>query len=246
MTPTETQEQEPYYLGLDLGQSQDFSALAALKPVAIAVDPNAPEAERDASPSYRYVLRGLKRWPLKTLYTKIVDDVVKLVSKPPLAGCMLGVDRTGCGQPIVDMIEDAMPLAAIKPILITAGFAVTPDGAGFHVPKRELVSTLQMLLQSRRLEIPSSIPEHKNLEKELTAFRAKITVKGNETFEADWRERAHDDEVLAVSIAAWLGERFPAFTERFEPMILTSGFQGLCGHNSTWGILDTYRRLFDQ
>ena len=32
---------------------------------------------------------------------------------------------------------------------------------------------------------------------------------GNETFES-WRERDHDDLVLAVALAAWLGERWAA------------------------------------
>src|SRR5262249_20623470 len=44
------------------------------------------------------------------------------------------------------------------------------------------------------------------LAKEMQAFRVKITTTGNETFEA-WRERDHDDLVLAVALAAWLGER---------------------------------------
>jgi len=34
----------------------------------------------------------------------------------------------------------------------------------------------------------------------------KVTTAGNETFEA-WRERDHDDLVLAVGIAAWVAER---------------------------------------
>jgi hypothetical protein len=29
----------------------------------------------------------------------------------------------------------------------------------------------------------------------------------DETFEADWRDRQHDDMVLGLAIAAWLGER---------------------------------------
>jgi len=44
------------------------------------------------------------------------------------------------------------------------------------------------------------------LVKELENFRVKITVNANETFES-WRERDHDDLVLAVAMATWLGER---------------------------------------
>ncbi len=40
---------------------------------------------------------------------------------------------------------------------------------------------------------------------ELLAFHVKVKVAANETFEA-WRERDHDDLVLAVAMAAWLAE----------------------------------------
>jgi hypothetical protein len=42
--------------------------------------------------------------------------------------------------------------------------------------------------------------------KELQTFSVKITPAGNETFEA-WRERDHDDMVLALGFACWVGER---------------------------------------
>src|SRR5262249_10473314 len=90
-------------LGLDLGQSMGFSALVALRKRA-----------------KHYKVRGIKRWPLRTPYTTIVADVVALLSRPPLSGCNLGVDRTGCGQPVVDMLRAGKPKAILRPILITA------------------------------------------------------------------------------------------------------------------------------
>ena len=44
------------------------------------------------------------------------------------------------------------------------------------------------------------------LTKELLTFKVKITTAGNETFEA-WRERDHDDLVLALAVALWYAER---------------------------------------
>jgi hypothetical protein len=205
MTPgAKKPEPEVLFLGLDLGKVQDFSALVALAQRPLPV---APDASPETTPAYRYTLRGLKRWRLGTLYREIVAEVVELVSKPPLAGCTLGVDWTGSGGPVVESLQDAMPDAVIRPILITAGFTVRPDGLGYHVPKQELVAVLQMLLQSRRLEIPDTIPKRQARQRELQAFRARVTAKGNETFEADWRSRQKDDLVLAIAIAAWLGER---------------------------------------
>jgi len=45
------------------------------------------------------------------------------------------------------------------------------------------------------------------LTEELSLFRAKVTLAANETFEA-WRERAHDDLVLALALALYIGS-FP-------------------------------------
>jgi hypothetical protein len=44
------------------------------------------------------------------------------------------------------------------------------------------------------------------LAKEMQTFRVKVTTAGNETFES-WRERDHDDEILAVAMALWFCER---------------------------------------
>jgi hypothetical protein len=58
------------------------------------------------------------------------------------------------------------------------------------------------------LKIAEELPHAEILVGELTTFSTKITLAGNETFEA-WRERDHDDMVLAVAMALWLGENAP-------------------------------------
>jgi hypothetical protein len=107
--------------------------------------------------------------------------------------------------------------ADLHPILITGGQAVSraPD-LTWHVAKVELVRVLQASLSSRRLKIASELPEAGILTAELQAFRSKITGAGNETFGA-WRERDHDDMVLAVALALWLTENAPR--GRFEDLL---------------------------
>jgi hypothetical protein len=51
----------------------------------------------------------------------------------------------------------------------------------------------------------------------LGTFKVKININtGNESFEA-WRERDHDDLVLAVALACWFGERHALF-QRPKPI----------------------------
>jgi hypothetical protein len=211
-----------YVAGLDLGQARDFTAVAILErtrpddlgpPEAetflvrqrwsgietLPVRPVAPKRERT------YAVRHLERFPLGTSYPSICARMVELFERPPLAGARLVVDQTGVGRAVVDMLRRARPQATVRPITITGGHEVVPDGAGWHVPKKELVSVLQVLLQSRRLQVARGLPLASVLVKELQAFQVKITATAQETFAA-WRERDHDDLVLAVALATWVGE----------------------------------------
>jgi len=80
---------------------------------------------------------------------------------------MLAVDQTGVGRPVVDMLRRSSIQADIRPITITAGHAVSPgDGGGWHVPKKELVNVLQVMLQSRRIKVAPTLPEAETLVRE--------------------------------------------------------------------------------
>src|SRR5262249_15051200 len=125
-----------FFVGLDLGQAQDFTALAVLE-----------RPPNDGPEGPVYALRHLVRWPLGTPYTAIVPAVARIVSAAPLCGCDLVADQTGVGRALVDMLRQAL-VAYVVPVTITGGHAVSqaPDGS-YHVPKKELVTCLQVLLQ---------------------------------------------------------------------------------------------------
>jgi hypothetical protein len=196
-----------FFVGLDLGQAQDFTALAVLERPLV-------EGSEESS----YALRHLVRWPLGTPYTAIVPAVARLVAAAPLSGSDLVADQTGVGRALVDMLRAAL-VSRVLPVTITGGHAVsmTPDGS-FHVPKKELVTCLQMLLQGRRLQIARGLPQARTLTRELQNFQVRITAAANETFGV-WREGQHDDLVLAVALACWWAERSP----RWGPDACTGG-----------------------
>ena len=90
---------------------------------------------------------------------------------------------------------------------ITGGDTVRHDPDGWHISKKQLVSVVQAALQTQRLKVAPALSEAKTLQRELSDFRIKVSLAtGNESFEA-WREKAHDDLVLAVALAVWYGER---------------------------------------
>src|SRR5262249_60856927 len=99
-----------------------------------------------------------KRYPLGTPYPDVVADVQRLKALDPLSrkDTMLVADATGVGAPVVDMFARARlePLS----VQITAGAQpLKIDRLHWHVPKRDLASVLQVLLQDDRLRIAARL-----------------------------------------------------------------------------------------
>jgi hypothetical protein len=61
------------YVGIDLGKEQDYTAIALIEA--------APPGE-DVVRSFE--LRGLDRWPLRTPYPEIADDVAEIMREREL------------------------------------------------------------------------------------------------------------------------------------------------------------------
>jgi hypothetical protein len=221
-----------YYVGLDLGQRADYTALAVLEePIWVPSDewvwarglndqleqrsgwvapsdlvPDESKRIRRPSSPERPVLalKYLERFELNTPYPAIVKHTATLLARPPLAGnAVLLVDATGVGRPVVDMF-DQIGLSPMA-ITITGGDVVTNDGREYRVPKRDLAMAVQVLLQNRRLTFAAALPLLDVLTTELQNFEVKITKTAHDTYEA-WREGVHDDLVLAVALPCWYRE----------------------------------------
>jgi hypothetical protein len=88
-------------------------------------------------------------------------------------------------------------------VTITAG----NQERGTNVPKRNLVSALQVAFSTGRLKIASGLDLAPVLKEELRNFRMKINLAtGHDSYEA-WREGEHDDLVLAAALAVWAADR---------------------------------------
>jgi hypothetical protein len=193
-----------FFAGLDLGQVNDPTALAIFERPH-----KRPRICGTADPKPVYAVRHLQRFPLGTSYPAIVAGVRDILTRPPLdkAQVFLAVDKTGVGAAVCDLVRPVFP--NMVAVTITSGEAVSRGPGGLNVPKRELAGILITLMQTGRLLIAKDLPEAPLLKDELENFKVKINVAtGNESFEA-WREKDHDDLVLAVALAAWLGERTP-------------------------------------
>jgi hypothetical protein len=190
-----------YFVGLDLGQANDYTAIAALHRAELtgAWDP--------VQFAYRkwvaLRLRHLERIPLGMPYPEIVERVCTVMGSPELAGrSSLVVDATGVGRPVVDLLRRARLRCTMMPVLITGGERQRTEGGYYRVPKRDLITGLQVLLQSGGLQIAAGLREGAMLATEMAEMRVRVTGAGNTQYGV-WREGVHDDLVLAVGLGCW-------------------------------------------
>jgi hypothetical protein len=157
-------------------------------------------------PELHYAVRHLQRFALGTPYERIVGAVAGLAAAPALQGrAVLVVDQTGVGRPVVEMLRNSRMPCRVVPVTITGGQSARYGADGnWHVPKAELVTSLLVAFQCKRLKIRRRLPDTTVLVQELLNYRTKITDAGNEVFEA---RRDHDDLVVALALAVWYAER---------------------------------------
>lgn len=195
----DTQERSnvSYVCGLDLGQQQDFTALAI-----------AEYYRPDGAKTLQYDMRHIERIPLGTNYPTIVSRVHTLLDAPNLRGrVQLIVDGTGVGRPVVDMLSQA----GLRPIAVSihGGDAVSHEYRGcvwYRVPKRDLIGVVQVALHSQRLRIAAAHPMASTLIAEMQNYRVTIDPRTAHDSYAAWREGIHDDLVLACALALWWSE----------------------------------------
>jgi hypothetical protein len=183
-----------YVVGLDLGQKRDYSAVAVLE-LAETVHDRRDPVTYDFVRDYCTRLVYLERVELGTPYPDVVAHVEGLVRDDRLRDCTLVVDATGVGAPVVDLLKKAQLPCRLMPVTITGGHHDSPVGSGYHVPKRELITGLQVLFDEGRLKIARRMPMAEALVRELTGMMAG----------------SRDDLVLATALAWWWARKMEAW-----------------------------------
>jgi hypothetical protein len=196
-----------FFVGLDLGQKRDPSALCVVERRVEMFDAKDP-VTWDWIRQTRFHLRHLNRLRLETPYPDVVRRVEKLVQSPLLVGrCEVVPDATGVGAPVVDLLRAARLGCPVVPVTITGGDSAVRVGTAWRVPKRDLIVGLQVMFESGELEIAGTIPDTAKFVKELMGMQVKISTAGHDSY-GSWRDGEHDDLVLAVALACWRAKHF--------------------------------------
>jgi hypothetical protein len=197
------QSNPPVYLvGLDLGQSRDFTALTVIRKT-LAVVNNRPERTEAGQPVYNLLCNHVERFQLGMSYPMIVHAVGSLLRRPELEGKpTLVIDRTGVGRAVYDLFVQARFPCDLEAVTITAGRDVAHTAyQEWSVPKVDLIAATTAALSTGRLKFVKELPHKETLISELQDYRVTITSSANEVFNA--REGKHDDLVLALALPVW-------------------------------------------
>ncbi len=208
----------PFYVGLDLGQAADYTALAVVQSVA--------EVNGAGGVDKHLHLRHLERYELGTPYPLVADKVAALMRDERLSPNeydparrrvfrkvpQLIVDDTGVGRAVADLLKTKG--LKFRAVTITGGDEVNAVGGGrYRVPKRDLVGALEVPFHTGRLKIAEGMELWPALKMELLNFRRKINLKTAHDSYEHWREGDHDDLVLATAMTCWFREARYARTE---------------------------------
>jgi len=188
-----------FYIGIDLADRRDFTSVSVIK-----------------RQNGKLLLMYLKRYEHNIGYPETLHRLKSLANTPRLRGkCIFIFDGTGVGRGIVQQ-------ARINGLHPTIGIFLVADGK-FHpernpggklsdnyiLPKADLATSLKMLFENNGILISKSLKEGKELKNQIRTFWAKKSDRtGFTTFEA-WHNKAHDDNVISVGLAAFWASQLP-------------------------------------
>ena len=215
------------FFSVDLGTLRDPSAITILARGMRAITgdselgPNGLAARIRGATEFQsfYRMRYMDRLPLGMDYPTQVTKIKGMLQHPDLLGkTTLLVDATGVGLPVLQMMMDQ----GLNPIgiWVTAGNTVNRRKLGYNVPKRILVSSLNLIYQSRRLKIPYGLKCRKDYIRELEGFKITFTESRTETYEAE-QAKIHDDLVMSSAQGIWYAEKHYGST--YKPLSSRKG-----------------------
>ncbi|MCF7949498.1 MAG: hypothetical protein K9M94_12990 [Spirochaetia bacterium] len=140
-----------------------------------------------------YHLRHLEKIDLD--YEKIIDRLSDISYKLEMQDrTKLLVDVTVSGNSVVDVMRDERLYPV--PIKRVDGGNVVRGDIGYTVPEKDMITSLKVLYQSRRIKMPSKLKHLEEFQNDLLNFSLGLTAE-------EWREGSKSVLVLSVAQSAW-------------------------------------------
>ncbi len=220
-----------FLVGVDVGKIVDHSTISVCEQLLRKMEELMPIRWKSENQPVLdiYKIRHLERFPLKTPYPEVVERLVRMMEEPRLRqeGRII-MDATGVGEPIADLLR-ANGLRPVSIKITGSQEVVKKNDRLYHVPKRDLVSALLVMVQSGRIKMAKEYYNKQGelveweivnqLREELENFNYKINREtGKDTYEAA-KEIVHDDLVTAVALPMWYALKGEYFRVRVRSKV---------------------------
>jgi hypothetical protein len=186
---------QKFHMGMDLAQANDRTVITI--------------AKRLRRNGFNYYRGGHfeimpKNMPFETQCDKLANLINRLQHGGGIVESVT-IDYTGIGRPIWEMLR-RRKVPGLKGILITGGEAGsgTQKGDIYHVPKIDLITGLQSLVNLNRFIVHPDVPHAKEFENELRNYTVVYSETGRMLMNA--RSGSHDDIVISTALTAYVAE----------------------------------------
>ncbi len=188
-----------FILSLSLGSGGASSGLAVVEPKPVARKSGKEESAPAHDEVVTFEVIWLERFGADRRYPAIIARVVEIVAARQLGRrYSLLVDITATGRPPLKLLEDRGQYP--RALQVVAGTEETYVSGVQSVPRRDMVSVVQVLLQSNRLQVAADLEFARDLVADLQAFDPQPPPAGQ-------APHRNEDLVRAVALAVWWGDR---------------------------------------
>lgn len=209
-----------FYIGLDLGKKQDYSAIAVVEQCVWTTGEKdrltfAPKLERNT------ILRHIERLRRGTLYTQVVERVREMLLSEALRRepVVLAFDATGVGEGVGEMVEKMVREVSgrreawlnLAAVVFTSGQQTRWRQYEAYVPKSTILDEVVLRVEQQELWLDPGRPGVAELCRELQQMQRIRNEHGTRWVSVG----EHDDLVMALGLAVW-GTTYRAVPRSWE------------------------------
>ncbi len=189
-----------YWIGADLGQANDFSAISVIRDTCLptVINNRVQLGVRKRVVVYADQFRGVS-------YVDVVDHLIRLKNAQPFGGkSQLVIDGTSIGRVVSDMLQaENVPHTAIQ---MTAGQNWSRKGRYVNASKTLMIENTAVLFAAGELTFAHDLPLRKEIEQDLASFSLTTTAAGNQVITQSRNASGHGDLGISLIVAAFASQ----------------------------------------
>jgi hypothetical protein len=139
-------------------------------------------------------------------YPMIAKRLWEVTQNPQIAqDYSIVIDATGVGVAVIDLMR--APPYQLSPVgvTVTAGREITMSDFGYNVPKRDVVTNLELLYQTGRIKVARM--KHADTFRDQLKYFTKQTTPTGQPAWGNQSDSIHDDFVMGGALGLWYAEK---------------------------------------